>query len=296
MKNRTYQDRILPWLTVLLLECTCLTGCASRTDDFFSQDRAAEEALEEAGEGTEEAPQEEAVQAEATEMTDSTQAEAAETTGSTQADTSEDDAADEAQRAAADSAQSDNTDGQQEADAAVDLPEEAAQIYVDVSGAVEQPGVYCLAEGSRVFQAIEAAGGCTPEGEISCLNQAAGLTDGQKIYVPTAEELEEAGSGNLAANLVAQGSWSFQGQDAGGTGQQSQDGAQTDGNDSGKINLNTADEAALTTLPGIGSSKAEAILAYRQAHGSFAAIEDVMNVEGIKEGVFNKIKDRISIE
>ena len=72
-----------------------------------------------------------------------------------------------------------------------EVSQEPEEIYVDVSGAVVSPGVYCLDAGSRIFQAIEAAGGCTTEAAPVCLNQAAELSDGQKVYVPTVQEAEE---------------------------------------------------------------------------------------------------------
>ena len=169
------------------------------------------------------------------------------------------------------------------------------EIYVDVSGAVVSPGVYCLDAGSRIFQAIEAAGGCTTEAAPVCLNQAAELSDGQKVYVPTVQEAEDVAAGNgaggNAGNLWDLGTQSsVTGQTSQGTGQVSED------TGTGKVNINTADKELLTTLPGVGSSKADAILAYRQDQGGFSSIEEIMNVEGIKEGVFARIKDRISVD
>ena len=169
-----------------------------------------------------------------------------------------------------------------------EVSQEPEEIYVDVSGAVVSPGVYCLDAGSRIFQAIEAAGGCTTEAAPVCLNQAAELSDGQKVYVPTVQEAEdvaaENGAGGNAGNL-----WDL------GT-QSSVTGQVSEGTGTGKVNINTADKELLTTLPGVGSSKADAILAYRQDQGGFSSIEEIMNVEGIKEGVFARIKDRISVD
>ena len=173
--------------------------------------------------------------------------------------------------------------------------QEPEVVYVDVSGAVVSPGVYCLDAGSRVFQAIEAAGGCTSEAASAWLNQAAGLSDGQKIYVPTVQEVEAADAAGVDGA-------------SGGTGVLWSSGTQTEvsGQDqenvgevssgTGKVNINTADKELLTTLPGVGSSKADAILAYRQEQGGFSSIEEIMNVEGIKEGVFARIKDKISVD
>lgn len=134
------------------------------------------------------------------------------------------------------------------------------EIYVDVCGAVAEPGVFCLPEGSRVFQAIDAAGGFLPEAAENYVNRAQGLSDGEQLYVPTKEEALESGTEHA-----------------------------------GKVNLNTADETELCTLTGIGASKAKAIIAYREENGPFASIEDLMKVEGIKEGTFHKIKDEIEV-
>ena len=176
-----------------------------------------------------------------------------------------------------------------------EVSQEPEEIYVDVSGAVVSPGVYCLDAGSRIFQAIEAAGGCTTEAAPVWLNQAAELSDGQKVYVPTVQEAEDAaaenGAGGNAGYLWDLGTQSaVTGQTSEGTGQVSED------TGTGKVNINTADKELLTTLPGVGSSKADAILAYRQEQGGFSSIEEIMNVEGIKEGVFARIKDRISVD
>ncbi len=138
---------------------------------------------------------------------------------------------------------------------------EAVQIFVYVCGAVEHPDVYALPSGARANEAIEAAGGMTQEAEPSALNLAKVLGDGEKLYVPSAGE---AGEGNMPA-------------------------------DDGRVDLNTADAAALQTLPGIGQAKAAAIIAYREKEGPFADIEDLLKVPGIKEGTFSGLKDLVKI-
>ena len=165
-------------------------------------------------------------------------------------------------------------------------------IFVDVCGAVANPGVYELDEGSRIFQAVDAAGGYLPEAAQNYLNRARSLTDGQQIYVPTEEEIAE----NLEAlaSKVPEALQSGASEDTGREGNSEDSLAEGVGSNSG-INLNTADAAQLCTLSGIGQSKAEAIIAYREEHGGFASIEEIMNVEGIKEGTFSKIKDKISV-
>lgn len=155
-----------------------------------------------------------------------------------------------------------------------EMPED---IFVDVCGAVACPGVYALEAGSRVFQAIEAAGGFLPAAAGNCINRAQVMRDGQQIYVPTKEEAEGLG-------------WKPEGKNQGTAAEESKQ------PDQGKINLNTADLAALQTLSGIGEAKAQAILAYREEHGGFSSVEDLMNVPGIKEGTFLKIKDKLAVE
>ncbi|MDY5021504.1 MAG: helix-hairpin-helix domain-containing protein [Blautia sp.] len=156
--------------------------------------------------------------------------------------------------------------------AAVTIPPE--EIYVDVCGAVNHPGVYSLDPGSRVFQAIEAAGGCTDQAAGEYVNQAERLSDGQQVYVPTRQEAEEQKLSHSAAAAIQ--------------GEHVSDMA-------GKVNLNTADETELTTLTGIGAARAQAIILYREENGPFSSIEEIMNVQGIKEGTFEKIKDDIVV-
>lgn len=174
-------------------------------------------------------------------------------------------------------------------EAVSDKEMQQAMIYVDVCGAVANPGVFQLAAGSRVFQAIEAAGGYLPEAALTCVNRAGVLTDGQQLYILTQEEMERQGldPAEMAGASDEQMNGSAgTGQNTGMTAQVQQD---------NRININTADEAQLTTLTGIGATRAQAIIAYREENGPFAAIEDIMNVQGIKEGTFAKIKDEIVV-
>lgn len=157
---------------------------------------------------------------------------------------------------------------------------ETESIFVDVCGAVMHPGVYGMPPDSRVFQAIEMAGGFLPEAAGTYINQAQPLSDGQQIYVPTKEEAEEkemTAGGSAGKNMFSSG-------------------GPEESRESEKINLNTADTAELQTLSGIGEAKAEAILAYREEHGGFSSIEEIMNVPGIKESTFSNIKDKIAVE
>lgn len=168
-------------------------------------------------------------------------------------------------------------------------------IYVDVCGAVVNPGVYELSSDSRVFQAIEKAGGYLPGAAASYLNRARSLYDGQQIYVPTQEEVdsqtipltqdETAQDGVVQEGTAQTRTAADNTADGTGSTQAGQ-----------RINLNTADVSQLSTLTGVGESKALAIIAYREENGPFTFIEDIMNVPGIKEGTYEKIKDKIAIE
>ena len=175
-------------------------------------------------------------------------------------------------------------------------------IYVDICGAVTSPGVYELPYGSRVFQAIEKAGGYLPEAAASYLNRAKGLSDGQQIYVPTQAEVD-----SQAIAATEDGAETSTGKDNGNNGNEQESAGTTEGishttgngpasGTDQKINLNTADVSKLTTLTGVGESKALAIIAYREENGPFTSTEDIMNVPGIKEGTYEKIKDKIAIE
>ena len=181
------------------------------------------------------------------------------------------------------------SDTDNESEAVSDKEMQQAMIYVDVCGAVANPGVFQLAAGSRVFQAIEAAGGYLPEAALTCVNRAGVLTDGQQLYILTQEEMERQGLDPAEMAKASDGQMNGSagaGQNTGMTAQVQQD---------NRININTADEAQLTTLTGIGATRAQAIIAYREENGPFAAIEDIMNVQGIKEGTFAKIKDEIVV-
>lgn len=150
-----------------------------------------------------------------------------------------------------------------------------AEVYVDVDGAVASPGVYRLQDGSRVSQAIDAAGGLTAEADVTGLNRASKVTDGQKIYVPTVGEQQAA--------LAAGGA-------EGGTAAASGTGAS-----SGLVNINTASAAELQTLSGIGPSMAQSIIDERTQNGAFASVDDLMRVSGIGEKKLAKIKDCICV-
>ena len=148
-------------------------------------------------------------------------------------------------------------------------------VWVDVSGAVKNPGVYELAADSRVFQAIEAAGGFTEEADVQWLNQAAEISDGEKIFVYTKEETQ---------TLKEQGISSEQEKENAEKAEEA------------KININQASLEELQEIPGIGEARAQAIIAYREETGGFGSIEDIQQVSGIKGKTFEKIEPYITVE
>ena len=151
----------------------------------------------------------------------------------------------------------------------------AAEVYVDVDGAVVRPGVYRLKEGARVSQALDAAGGLTVEADVTGLNRASKIIDGQKIYVPTVGEQQAAAAVGGAESSAA-----------------TTPGA---GSSSGLVNINTASAAELQTLSGIGPSMAQSIIDERTKNGAFASVDDLMRVSGIGEKKLAKIKDCICV-
>ena len=142
--------------------------------------------------------------------------------------------------------------------------EDTEYIFVYVCGAVNLEGVYELPGGSRVYQAIEAAGGFREDADAKALNQAELLEDEERIYVPVIGEDVYLDS-------------------------------TSDSDNDGKININKASKEELMTLPGVGESRAESIIRYREEQDEFKSIEDIMRVSGIKEGLFEKIKDLITV-
>lgn len=140
-------------------------------------------------------------------------------------------------------------------------PDAGNTVVAYICGAVNRPGVYVLDEPSRIVDLIEAAGGATEEADLSRINLAQKLADGQQVVVPGTDETQE--------NVIS--------------------------SENGKVNLNFADKEELMTLPGIGEAKAEAILAYRQEIGWFESTEEIMNISGIKEKMYAKIADRIEV-
>ena len=143
-------------------------------------------------------------------------------------------------------------------------PQTKGDILIYVCGAVYSPGVVTLPADSRACDAVEMAGGLTPEASQTAVNLAERLSDGQMLYIPNVWEEQAIAESEREAS-------------------------------SGLININTADEGRLCELPGIGEAKARAIIAYREDNGDFTAVEEIMQVPGIKENLYDKICDMITV-
>lgn len=136
--------------------------------------------------------------------------------------------------------------------------------FVHICGEVESPGVYEVSEDSRVCDVLHLAGGFTQDAAQNAINLAEHVTDGMMVVVPSEEEMKES---SLQLKIK----------------------------DAGLIDINTASMDELCTLPGIGKSRAEAIISYRQEYGCFTSIEDIMQVSGIKSGMYEDLKDKIYV-
>ncbi len=149
---------------------------------------------------------------------------------------------------------------------------EQSTLFVHICGEVVNPGVYELPEESRIYEAVEAAGGFTEEASRSYVNLAQVLEDGCKVEIPALGEEPEVGNTGVSGITV-----------------------EAEGEQNTLVDINTASKTELCSLPGIGESRAESILLYREKNGGFSKIEDIMKVEGIKEGMFEKMKDKICV-
>lgn len=167
--------------------------------------------------------------------------------------------------------------------------EEAKTLVVHICGAVSAPGVYELPAGSRIIDAVEAGGGFLPEAEEACCNLAEEIVDGCQIYIMTKAESCADGQTEKKAGIQTSPDSDMQTTDRNARSNSAP------ALENGLVNLNTADVAALMTLPGIGESRAKAIISYREQHGAFAKIEDIMKISGIKQAAFSKIKDKITV-
>lgn len=149
--------------------------------------------------------------------------------------------------------------------------ESLQEVVVDIKGEIDSPGVYQLKEGSRIIDVIEKAGGLLAEADTASVNFAQLVTDQMVIYIP--KEGEESPFNQANMNEIQESSSQVEKQ----------------------IDLNKAEKDSLMSLNGIGSSKADSIIAYREEYGFFQSIEEIKNVSGIGDATFEKLKDAITV-
>lgn len=180
-----------------------------------------------------------------------------------------------------------NLDGEPEGDLGDEVDslkqteDENSEICVHVCGQVVRPGVYTLPSGSRVCDAIDLAGGFTEAASVEYWNQADYLEDAMQLYVPTEDEVDLLMDEGIYGGLPISRNSSVE----------SNSGIDSDG----RVNLNTATIEELTTITGIGETRAKAIIDYRTEAGGFSSTEEITNVSGIGEATYEKIKDSIRV-
>lgn len=150
------------------------------------------------------------------------------------------------------------------------VAEGSAEFPVYVCGAVNCPGVYYFRKGDIGMDGVEAAGGMTDDAASNHINLAKSLSEGEKLYIPFEYEV---------------GSGAFD----------KEDGLVATGETDDRVNINTADLNELMSLPGIGENKAKLIIEYRELHGPYNCVEDIMNINGIKGGIYSNIRDKITV-
>lgn len=160
-----------------------------------------------------------------------------------------------------------------------EIAEEKEKIAVHITGEVKKEGIIYLNQGARIVDAIKEAGGETKQADLSQVNLAYELQDGQKIYIPNKKEkISQYITENSGNNIIIEDS-----------------NTSTQKGGSGKVNINTANQSELDRLPGIGPSLAERIINYREENGNFKSTDELQNVKGIGDAKYADIKDRITV-
>ncbi|MFM0578429.1 helix-hairpin-helix domain-containing protein [Streptococcus suis] len=162
---------------------------------------------------------------------------------------------------------------EQTEESSTEVSEEPSQLVVDVKGAVAKPGLYTLEEGSRVNDAVEAAGGLTSQADPKSINLAQKLSDEAVVYVASKDENVSVVSNTTASSAMSQ-----------------------EEKNTSLVNLNTATEADLQTISGIGAKRAADIIAYREANGGFKSVDDLNNVSGIGDKTMESIRPYVTVD
>lgn len=186
--------------------------------------------------------------------------------------------------------------GQAAGDGDAGNTEKRAAIYVHVCGAVVSPGVYEMPEGSRFYEAVDAAGGFAEDACQDYLNMAALLADGSRLEIPTLQKIREretaedksgqSGGNDRNAEYSYYTAPEISATEGGSAGE----------SETGLVNINTADIAGLCALPGIGEGRAKAIIEYREKQGGFQKKEDIMQVSGIGEKMYARMEEYLAVE
>ena len=153
------------------------------------------------------------------------------------------------------------------------------RVGVYISGAVVNPGVYIVNDGSRLANVLLAAGGATAEADLTAINLAAVVQDEDHWHIPEKGEIASPPGGLVGSSPNANATTPQNGQGA-----------------EGKVGLNSADVELLKTLPGIGDVRAQAIVSYREANGDFASVDGLLDVNGIGIGIVDNIRDLVTLE
>ncbi len=179
-----------------------------------------------------------------------------------------------------------NTNAGESAADAINVPPQPAEVkmYVDVKGSVKSPGLYSFKPNDRIANAVEQAGGFLPEADRDRVNLAQALSDGMSIWIPAKGDpaIAPPAAGPSHPVPVVQE-----------PAQPSQ--AKPDAAKAGVVNINTATVAELQTLPGIGETRAKAIIAYREQHGPFEAVTQLRSISGIGEKTYKKLESKITV-
>ncbi|MEI4368120.1 helix-hairpin-helix domain-containing protein [Streptococcus suis] len=154
-----------------------------------------------------------------------------------------------------------------------EVSEEPSQLVVDVKGAVAKPGLYTLAAGARVNDAVDAAGGLTSQADPKSINLAQKLSDEAVVYVASKDENISVVTSTTASSAMSQ-----------------------EEKNTSLVNLNTATEADLQTISGIGAKRATDIIAYREANGGFKSVDDLNNVSGIGDKTMESIRPYVTVD
>ena len=167
--------------------------------------------------------------------------------------------------------------------------DESSKIIIHITGAVKNEGIVKIDEGSRIADAIDAAGGFTENADISQINLAYQIEDGQKIYVPSIDDEKIDGSEKILQKEYVT-------DEPGDDVIIENEEANIKSKENEKININTAEESELEEIPGVGEATAQKIIEYRKTNGKFKNIEDIKNVSGIGDSKFENMKEKICVK